>query len=89
MSKPDTKVISVRLPADRLAALDRLAETTGQPQPWHIARALDAYLDIQAWQVEGIEKAIADLDVGKGIPHEEVRKMVFGWGKGDEAEGGD
>ncbi len=86
MSKPDTKVISVRLPADRLAALDRLAETTGQPRSWHIARALDAYLELQSWQVEGIEKAIAELDAGKGIPHEEIKKELLEWGKRDKTK---
>ena len=60
MGKPDTKTISLRLPADRLAELERLAKTTGQPRSWHMARALDAYLDVQAWQIEGIKQAIAD-----------------------------
>ena len=89
MKKPDTKTISVRLPADRLAALQRLAETTGQPRSWHMARALDAYLDVQAWQIAGIKQAIAELDAGRGIPHEEVKKMLLRWGKGDGMEGGE
>ena len=89
MKKPDTRTISVRLPADRLAELERLAETTGQPRSWHMARALDAYLDVPACQIEEIKRAAASLDTGKGVPHEEVKKIVLGWGKGDGAEEGD
>ena len=88
MTRSDSRTISFRIPADTLAALERLAETTGQPRSWHLEQALDAYLNVQAWQVEDIKKAIAELDAGKGIPHEEVKKMVLGWGKGDGTEEG-
>ncbi len=32
----------------------------------------ERYLDLQAWQVEGIKAAQRSLEDGEGIPHEQV-----------------
>ncbi len=40
------------------------------------AEALNEYLDLNEWQVEGIEKAIASLDDGEGISHAQVTQWV-------------
>ncbi len=45
------------------------------------AEAIDEYLQTNEWQVAGIKKAIASLDAGEGVPHEEVIKRIKTWGK--------
>ena len=86
MNKPETRAISFRIPAEKVEALERLAEATDRSRSWHIEQALDSYLDVQAWQVAQIETAIAEMDAGKGIPHEEVKKDLLTWGKGRRAK---
>lgn len=64
--------VAVRLDPQRHAKLVRLAVATDRPKSWVMERALDAYLDNQLWQVEHIQKGLAELDAGLGIPHERV-----------------
>jgi predicted transcriptional regulator len=40
---------------------------------------VDAYLDVNEWQVEGIKGAIVSLDHGKGIAHSRVSEWVASW----------
>jgi predicted transcriptional regulator len=47
---------------------------------------LDSYLDVQAWQIAQIEKSMAEMDAGKGIPHEKIKKELLNWGKGNKAK---
>ena len=63
-----------------------MTEKTDRSRSWDIEQALDSYLDVQAWQVGQIETAIAELDAGKSIPHEEIKKELLTWGKGDKAK---
>ncbi len=60
-----------------------LTDNTNRPRSWHTGQSLDADLDIRAWQIGQIETAIAELDAGKGISHEEIRKELLTWGEGD------
>jgi predicted transcriptional regulator len=64
--------VAVRLDRKRYAKLERLAAATDRPKAWVVARALDAYVDDQLWQIEHIKKGLAELDAGLGIPHEKV-----------------
>ena len=86
MSKPETQAVSFRIRSEKVEELERLAKATDRPRSWHIEQALDSYLDIQAWQIAQIEKSIAEMDAGKGIAHEEVKKELGSWGKGSKAK---
>jgi predicted transcriptional regulator len=50
------------------------------------AEALNAYLDVNEWQVARIKRAIASLDRGEGVPHEEVMRWVDSWGQKRERQ---
>jgi predicted transcriptional regulator len=82
--KPETLAISVRIGTDKVERLERLAEATDRPRSWHIEQALDAYLDAQAWQIGQIETAIAEMDAGRSVPHDEVADWLRAWGKGNK-----
>jgi predicted transcriptional regulator len=72
---------TVRVGADVLKRLERLAKSTGRSRSFLASEALNEYLDVNEWQVEGIKKAIASLDRGEAVPHEDVKRIVESWGK--------
>ncbi|MBV8754500.1 MAG: CopG family ribbon-helix-helix protein [Hyphomicrobiales bacterium] len=64
--------------------LEKLAESTGRSRSYLAAEAIAEYLDTNEWQVAGIKRAIASLDRGEGIPHQQVRHWVESWGSENE-----
>lgn len=60
--------------------LERLAKSTGRSRSFLAAEALSEYLDVNEWQVAGIRKAMASLDRGEGVPHDQVKALVDSWG---------
>lgn len=86
MSSTETQAISFRLARDKLRRLEDLATATDRPRSWHIEQALDAYLEVQAWQLQRIEAGLAALDDGQTVPHDEVRDWLSSWGREDERE---
>ncbi len=85
MNRPETLSVSFRIRSEKVDELERLAKATDRPRSWHIEQALDSYLDVQAWQIAQIGKSMAEMDDGKGIPHEEIKKELRNWGKGSKA----
>jgi RHH-type transcriptional regulator, rel operon repressor / antitoxin RelB len=71
---------TVRVDAAAKKRLERLAKNTGRSRSFLAAEAINAYLDVNEWQVAGIKRAIASLDRGEGIPHEQVKDWVKSWG---------
>jgi RHH-type rel operon transcriptional repressor/antitoxin RelB len=47
-------------------------------------RSINEYLDVNEWQVAGIKKAIASLDRGEGVRHQQVKDWITSWGGGSE-----
>lgn len=86
MARPETQAISFRIRAEKIDALERLTKATDRPRSWHIEQALDAYLDMQTWQIAQIEKSITEMDAGQGIAHEEIKKELLDWGKATRAK---
>ena len=43
------------------------------------AEAINEYLDLNEWQVAGIQNAVASLDRGEGVSHEQVKEWVSSW----------
>ena len=86
MDKPETQAISFRIRSEKVDELERLAKATDRPRSWHIEQALDAYLDVQSWQIGQIEKSMAEMDAGQGVPHEDIKKELSNWGKGGKAK---
>ena len=46
-----TQAISLRISAEKVGVLERLAKATDRPRSWHIEQALDSYLEVQAWPI--------------------------------------
>jgi predicted transcriptional regulator len=64
--------------------LDKLAKRTGRSRSALVAEAIGAFLDVNEWQVAGIERAIASMNRGNAIPHEAVKAWIGSWGSDNE-----
>ena len=70
------QTITIRTESDIIEKISNVAEAMDRSRNWVIEDALKQYIDQQAWYIEGIQKAQASLDEGKGIPHEEVMAEI-------------
>ncbi len=60
--------------------LDKPARSTGRRSRSYLAaEAPNEHLDVNEWQVEGIRSAIASLDNGEGIAHEDIKRTIKSW----------
>ena len=72
---------TVRVEPQVKKRLEKLAKSTGRSRSFLAAEALNAYLDVNEWQVAGVKRAMASLDRGDGVPHQEVKDWVNSWGR--------
>ena len=84
MNKPITRPVTIRIGADKVRLLDDLAEVTDRTRAWHVEQALEAYLDLQAWQLRHVERGLEPLEAGRGIPQAEIEADLDAWGREDE-----
>ncbi len=82
MAKNST--ITVRLDDELKRRLETLAESTKRSKSYLAAEAIQAYVDLNAWQVTAIEAGLAAADRGELIPQREIAKWVDSWGSDDE-----
>jgi RHH-type rel operon transcriptional repressor/antitoxin RelB len=75
---------TVRVDASAKKRLERLAKNTGRSRSFLAAEAINEYLDVNEWQVAGIRQAIASLDRGEGLPHQQVKDWITSWGSDRE-----
>ena len=66
------KTISFRLDAEKVAELDELGKEQARDRTFLLNEAVDAYLDVQRWQLAHIKEGIRQADSGMGLPHEKV-----------------
>jgi len=71
--------VSFRLGAEKVSALDRLANAMERDRTYLLSEAVDAYLELQRWQFERIQAGIADADEGRVVPHRKVKAMAARW----------
>jgi predicted transcriptional regulator len=66
------KTLSFRLSADKVAELDALGKAQVRDRTFLLNEAVDAYLEVQRWQIAHVEESIRQADSGMGKLHEEV-----------------
>ena len=76
--------LTIRVDEDAKEQLQALAKSTGRSSSYLAAEALKQYLDLQAWQIAGIQKAIDSIEKEGTIPHEEVVAWIESWGTDNE-----
>jgi predicted transcriptional regulator len=75
----DKQTVSFRMDGEKVEALDTLAEALDRDRTYLLNEAVAAYLDVQRWHIEQIERGIRQADTGKLVDHSKVKKMVAGW----------
>jgi RHH-type rel operon transcriptional repressor/antitoxin RelB len=81
METMPSTTFTVRVEPEVKKRLEKLAKSTGRTRSFLAAEALNAYLDVNEWQVAGVKRAMASLDRGDGVPHQEVKDWVGSWGR--------
>lgn len=71
-----TKTVSIEMPDELSAKLDRIAAAWAKEREEVLLDAMTFFIDCEHENVVKIEKARADLDAGRGIPHEEAMRQV-------------
>jgi predicted transcriptional regulator len=71
--------ISVRIASHKVAALHAIAARSGRDLSFVIEQALNAYLELHAWQVEHIEEGIRQADAGEFASEAGVREAFARW----------
>ena len=75
---------TIRLDPAVKKRLEKLAKNTGRSRSFLAAEAVSEYVEANEWQIAGIRRAMASLDRGAGIPHDEVEGWVRSWGGSKE-----
>jgi len=72
-------VVTVRLDAEKRAALDALADAIDRDRGYLINEAIDAYLGFHRWQIAHIEKGVRQTEAGDFATDEEVAAAFARW----------
>jgi predicted transcriptional regulator len=75
----DKQTVSFRLDAEKVEALDDLAKALDRDRTYLLNEAIEAYLDVQQWQLEHIQAGIRQAEAGKLIDHAQVKKLAGKW----------
>jgi predicted transcriptional regulator len=74
-------MMTVRLSPETSEKLETLARDTKRSKSYLATEAIEAYVDLNAWQVAQIKRGLEeDVSGLPGIPHEEVVKWMESWG---------
>lgn len=67
-----TAAFTIRLDDETLAKLDALAADTDRSRNWLATKAIENYIELNAWQIERIKEGIAQADRGEFATEEEL-----------------
>jgi predicted transcriptional regulator len=70
-----TAAFTIRLDDEMLAKLDALAADTDRSRNWIAAKAIQDYVELNAWQIQRIKEGIAEADRGEFATDEEVEAV--------------
>ena len=58
------------------ADLVKVATTLKRPKSWVIEQALHAYVESERHFIEAVEEGLADIRMGRVVPHEQVKSEM-------------
>ena len=70
-----TAAFTIRLGDEMLAKLDALAADTERSRSWIATKAIQDYVELNAWQIQRIKEGIAEADSGEFATDEEVEAV--------------
>ena len=75
------KTVTVRIPEEKVAALDSAAAHQQRDRSFILNEAVDHYLSIEEYNLALIDQGIREDDAGDMIDHSEIKKMVASWAR--------
>ena len=69
--------MTIRLEPELKAKLDSLASVTRRSKSFLAAEAVASYVEREMAIVEGIERGLADIRVGRLVPHDQAMEEIF------------
>ena len=76
-------MLTVRVSTELQDRLDAIAEAIDRPRSWVVNRALETFVESEAWQIEEIKRGLAEADAGEFASDTEVRAMFEKWRRAD------
>jgi RHH-type transcriptional regulator, rel operon repressor / antitoxin RelB len=80
-----SSTLSIRVDDAAKERLAALAKSTGRTSSFLASEAINAYLEINEWQVEGIRQAMASLDAGSTVAHGDVKTWASALAAGHDS----
>lgn len=65
---------SLRLPKGTKERLQQLADATGRTKAFLAQDAIERYLELESWQIKAIQEGLKNVDEGRLIPYEDIKK---------------
>ena len=72
-------VLTVRVSAELQDRLDAIADAIDRPRSWVVNRALERFVESEAWQIEEIKRGLAEADAGDFASEAEVGAIFEKW----------
>ena len=76
--------MTIRLESDLKGRLDQLAEVTHRSKSFLAAEAIRDFIELNEWQIQEIQAAIKEADIGDFASNEEVTDVFRKWGAGGD-----
>lgn len=67
--------MTIRLEPEAKNRLSKLAEITHRSKSYLASEAINEYIKIQEWQMNEIQKGIAEADAGQLVDHASILKL--------------
>ena len=71
-----TETVTIRMPSETKARLEELAQHTRRSKSFLAGEAIADYVERELAIVEGIKRGLADMEAGRTVPHEEVKRRI-------------
>ncbi|MFH1793435.1 MAG: CopG family ribbon-helix-helix protein [Pseudomonadota bacterium] len=68
--------VTIRMPRETKARLEELARHTRRSKSFLAGEAIADYVERELAIVEGIKRGLADIEAGRTVPHEEVKRRI-------------
>jgi RHH-type transcriptional regulator, rel operon repressor / antitoxin RelB len=75
------KIVTLRMDGTLCGKLDKLATATRRSRSFLATEAIREYVELNAWQVSEIEKAIGEADRGDFASEAEVKRITGKWAR--------
>ena len=75
----EKNVLTVRVSAELQDRLDAIADAIDRPRSWVVNRALERFVESEAWQIEEIKRGLAEADAGDFASEAEVGAIFEKW----------